>query len=168
MKINEVLNHEEMLRTIEMIFNNTIAQIRNSGAIQNPQAIASTQLAMQKKPLVAQTAKSKSSAPKPKKAPYAAPPKPLPKPKPQALTMAKTYDQQQQKLAGHIAKAMTAKNNSTMPASLQPLPTSVLSPIDSIDKDKMKKFEKAKRDADMRPEKLDKDWVLSHKNGYLP
>lgn len=169
MRMNEVLNQEEMLRTIEMIFHNTISQIRNSSPLSTVGSQAQTLPSIKQapKPPVVKQAKAKK-IPKAKKALYAAPPKPLPKPKPQPTSMAKANDLQQKQLAGYIGKAISDKHKGMMPNSLKPLPTSVLSPVDSIDKDKAEKFELAKRNADMSPPKLDKDWVLNHKNGYLP
>lgn len=169
MKINELLNQEEMLRMIELILNNTMAQVRQSNTV--PVAGLQTQTL----PTVKQAPKLKvvkhtkpRPMPKVKKAPYAAPPKPLPKPMPQPEAVSRAYDQQQQKIAGHIAKAVSDKHKGMMPNSLKQLPTSVLSPIDTVDKDKAQKYELAKREADMHSPKLDKGWVLNHKNGHFP
>lgn len=151
MKINEIVSPEDKLRLVQQIFNNTMSQLRGAASPQpQPQIQASvkplTKPLPRKTPVKASTPKAK--APKIKKAPYAAPPKPLPKPAPLPTIAAKAHDQQQKNLAGHIAKAMKPKSNAPMPASLKPLPTSMLSPIDSIDKDKQKKFELAKQQAD--------------------
>jgi hypothetical protein len=130
LRIYEITNPEDQLALLRMIMDNTWAAIsrqrQSKIPITKPNVVISPSKAIKTKP-----------ASKPKKVPYAAAPKPLPKPKPLSPPPLQLRNQQQKVLPKAPAKSM--------PKSLQPLPTNIISPIGGGDPELNKKLDQARR-----------------------
>lgn len=136
MRMNEIASAEEQLGLLRLIIDNTWTAIKQQADAE------ARQRASQPKPVKVK------AVPKIKPAPMAAPPKPLPKPKPvlsSPLKVQEKFKKSQQGSVKQIGKELGNKTNAPMPKSLQPLPSNILSPIHSVDKDFQKKMEFARK-----------------------
>jgi hypothetical protein len=141
LRIYEITNPEDQLALLKMIMDNTWAAISRQPKTKAP-ATKAAPVAPLRKPVKAKT------IPKPKKAPYTATPKPLPKPKPlpQTPTQIKHHQlKSQQDYAKAVQKTLAKAPVKPMPKSLQPLPTSIISPIGGGDPELNKKLDFARR-----------------------
>jgi len=146
LRIYEITNPEDQLALLKMIMDNTLAAISRQPKTKLPITKAAPVVPIRK------IVKSKAIS-KPKKAPYAAPPKPLPKPKPLAPSPIQAKSQQQksqQDYAKAVQKTLAKAPVKTMPKSLQPLPTSIISPIGGGDPELNKKLDFARRQGEQK------------------
>jgi hypothetical protein len=130
MKINEITNAQDQLALLRTIMDNTWSAIRQQADAQTRQQATQT---VRPKPKLSKLPKA------PKRAPMAPSPKPLPKTKPAPLTPQQIKAQQQksqQDFANQVQKTIAKKQASTLPNSLKPLPTNVISPINHNRTDK--------------------------------
>jgi hypothetical protein len=144
MKLDEIITADEKLRLAQLIFKNTFSQLAHGGLTPQPKVVTPVR-PMSTKP-VAKAPSSKFKAKTPKRAPMAPAPKPLPKSKPLAPSPQQIKNQQQknQQDYAQAVKKTFNKDAAKMPKSLQPLPTSIMSPIGG-DPELNKKVELAKR-----------------------
>ena len=145
MKLDEIITADEKLRLAQLIFKNTFSQLAHSGLTPQPK-VATSVRPMPTKP-VAKAPSSKFKAKTPKRAPMAPAPKPLPKSKPLVPSPQQIKNQQQknQQDYAQAVKKTFDRDAAKMPKSLQPLPTSIMSPIGGGDPQLNKKLELARQ-----------------------
>ena len=152
MKISEITNAQDKLDLLKSIMDNTWRTISQQGT--NPIPTTPISQSIKTKPIYKSTALNKPKAlpkktkPKiPKRAPMAPAPKPFPKAKPLAPTPQhiKNQQQQSQQEYAQAVKKTFDKDVARMPKSLQPLPTSIVSPIGGGDPELEKKLDFARR-----------------------
>lgn len=113
MKINEITNAQDQLALLQTIMDNTWSAIRQQA---DSQKIQRTKQAKVPKPKL------------PKQAPMAPVPKPKPLPKSMPAPLPPQQIKNQQIIAGQNQKTSVKKPLTPMPASLNPLPYSIISP----------------------------------------
>ena len=151
--MNEIVNAQEQIALVQLILKNTLTALGTQPQPQQQAPVSRTipkpQTMAPNKPTAKPAAKT-TKAKTPKKAPYVAAPKPLPQAKAPVQTSKQLQDQRiryQQGFAKQIAKELSPKPNTPIPNSLKPLPTSILSPVKSIDPEQQEKFNQASDDA---------------------
>jgi hypothetical protein len=140
MRVYEITNPDDQLALLRAIMDNTWATINRQKQAKRP-TVAST------RPTLPKPTKPKAAS-KPKKIPRVPAPKPLPKPKPIAPTPMQIKNQQQknqQEYAQAVQKTLAKAPPKPLPKSMQPIPTSIISPIGGGDPDFNKKMAQAKK-----------------------